>query len=120
MILNQNWYAFLFSVFGWLSIISIVSILIADLLILLIKLTDEIPGKIKLLPYINIPVSYVLMRVLFFYYPMENSNMISLAVMVLSTIIITYLLLQLKTNKFKSELDIKLFKKKEKGKTDEG
>jgi len=124
LIFNQNWYVAIFSIFGWLSIIAIVSLIVANMILLLIKTTDEIPGKIKLLSYITLPVSYVLMRVLFFYYPMENSNMISLAVMIMSTIIVTYLLLRFKTNKFKSERDIKLFKKKNKkkgkGKTDEG
>jgi len=120
LIFNQNWYVALFSIFGWLSIIAIVSLVVSTLILLLIKTTDEIPGKIKLLPYLTIPVFYVLMRMMFFYYPIENSNMISLAVMIISTILITYLLLRLKTNKFKSKRDIKSLKKKDKGETDEG
>jgi hypothetical protein len=103
-----------------LSIIAIVSLIVSTLILLLIRTTDEIPGKIKLLPYLIIPVIYILMRVVFFYYPIENSNMISLAAVILSTILITFLLLRLKTNKFKSKRDIKSRKKKKKGETDEG
>jgi len=117
---NQNWYVALFSIFGWLSIIAIVSLVVSTLILLLIKTTDEIPGKIKLLPYLTMPVFYILMRAIFLYYPIESSNMISLAVMIISTILITYLLLRLKTNKFKSKRDIKSRKKKKKGETDEG
>ena len=90
------------------------------MILLLIKTTDEIPGKIKLLPYLTMPLFYILMRAVFFYYPIESSNMISLAVMIISTILITYLLLRLKTNKFKFKRDIKSLKKKGKGKTNEG
>jgi hypothetical protein len=120
LIFNQNWYVILFTIFGWLSIIAIVSLIVANMILLLIKTTDEIPGKIKLLPYFTLLIFYVLMRMIFFYYPIENSNMISLAVMVISTILITFLLLRFKTNKFKSKRDIKSFKKKGKGETDEG
>ena len=119
LIFNQNWYVALFSIFGWLSIIAIVSLVVSTMILLLIKTTDEIPGKIKLLPYLTLPIFYILMRVIFFYYPVENSNMISLAVMIIFTILITYLLLRVKTNKFKSKLDIKLIKKKGKGEKDE-
>jgi hypothetical protein len=120
LIFNQNWYVALFSILSWLSIIAIVSLIVANLILLLIKTTDEIPGKIKLLPHLSLPIFYVLMRVIFFYYPVENSNMISLAVMVISTILITLLLLRFKTNIFKSKRDIKSLKKKRKGATDEG
>ena len=44
---------------------------------------------------------------------------LSLLGMILITIIITFLLLDVKTNKFKTKMHIKLFKKKKKGKTDE-
>lgn len=116
---TQDWYAAIFSIFGWLSIVSIISIVIADMILLLIKATDEIPEGWKLLPYFTIPVSYISMRLVFFYFPIDYTNLISITVMIISTTIVTYLLLRIKTNKFKSELDIKSSRKKRKGETDE-
>jgi len=110
--LEQNWYTALFSIFGWLSIISITSIIIANMLLLLIYKTDELSGVRRALPYIVMPLSYILARLVFFYFPIDYTNIVSLIVMVLSTVLITYLLLKSKTNKFKSGLGIKLFKKK--------
>jgi hypothetical protein len=120
LFLDQNWYVAIFSIFGWLSIIAIISLIIADAILLLIKTTDEIPGFWKFIPYITLPASYVIIRLVFFYYPTNYTNIISLLVMILSTIIITYILLKSKTNKFKTELDIKTLEKKSKGENDEG
>ena len=116
--LDLNWYAALFAIFGWLSIITIMAIVIANLILFLIKITDEIPGIWKIFPFVTMPVSYALIRVVLLYLPTEFTNIISLTVMILSTIIVTYLLLRSKTNKFKSNLDIKT-KKKGKGESDE-
>jgi hypothetical protein len=117
--LNQDWYVILFSIFGWVSIISIISLIIANSIILLIRATDEIPGRSRLLPIITLPVSYILIRLLFFYFPIPYINFISIVVMILSTVVVTYLLLRSKTNKFKSKRNIKKSKKKGKGETDE-
>ena len=116
---NQNWYVTFFTILGWLSIISIISIIIANLLLYLIKTTDKIPGFWKLIPFIILPVSYLLLRLLFFYFPMNSSNTVSLLVMILSTVILTYVLLYTKTNKFKFKLGIKSLKKKIKDDTNE-
>ena len=121
LFLDQSWYVALFSVFGWLSIISIVSIVIANMIFILIKTVDEIPGYWKFLPYIVIFVSYILMRLLFFYLTIEGglTNSISLFIMILSTCLITFVLLYKKTNKFKTRIDIKSSKKKDKVEKDE-
>ena len=116
---NQNWYVTFFTILGWLSIISIISIIITNLLLYLIKTTDKIPVFWKLIPFIILPVSYILLRLLFFYFPMDYSNTISLLVMIFSTVIITYVLLYTKTNKFKFKFGIKLLKKKIKDDADE-
>jgi len=118
--LNQDWYVALFSVFGWVSIISIVSLIIANSILFLIKTTDEIPGRSKIIPFITIPISYILIRLLFYYFPITYVNFISIVVTILSTIIVTYLLLRSKTNKFKTKRYIKKLKKKGKGEADEG
>ena len=119
LMLWQNWYSALFSIFGWLSIIAIMAILISHLLILLIKTVDDLPGIWKVFPYLTLPFSYILIRLLFFYFPTDFTNSASLLVMILFTALVTFLLLKIKTNKFKTKRDIKLLKKKRKGEKDE-
>ena len=116
---NQNWYVALFSVFGWLSIIAIVSIFIANCLIFFIKTTDELPGYWRFLPYVMIPLVYILMRLLFFYFPAGFTKSASLLMTIILTGLVTFLLLKAKTNKFKTKIHIKLFKKKDKDEKDE-
>lgn len=117
VLLSHNFYVALFSIFGWLSIVSIMSLVISQMILLLIKTTDEITGLWKILPYIVLIGSYILMRLIFFYIPADFTNSVSLLVMIISTLLVTYFLLGRKTNRFKSKADIKIFKKK-KGETD--
>jgi len=116
--LEQNWYVAFFVILGWLSIISLVSIILADLLLLLIKNTDEIPSKWKIFPYATIPLSYILVRVFFFYIPTDFTKPISILVLIVSTIMVTYILLKRKSNKYKTKRDMKISKKKSKGEKD--
>jgi hypothetical protein len=118
LFLDQSWYVAFFSLLGWLSIISITALVIADVILYLIKTTDEIPGRWKILPYISFPISYVLIRLVFLYFPTDYVNIISLFFMILFVILVTFLLLKYKTNKFKTRLNIKLRKKKTKGEKD--
>ncbi len=113
--LNQNWYVSFFIILGWLSIISIVSILIANVILILIKATDELSGGWKSIPYITIPTSYIFARVFFFYIPTDFTRPLSILILILSTITVTYFLLKRKSNKFKTKRDIKKIKKKKKG-----
>ena len=114
LLFRQNWYSVLFSIFGMLSIIAITSILISHIIILLIKTTDELPGIWRAIPYITMPVTYILMRLLFYFIPSNLTYSVSLIVTILVTILVTYLLLRRKTNKFKTKRDIKLLKRKKK------
>jgi hypothetical protein len=109
--LSQNWYVALFSIFGWLSIIAIVSLLITQMIILLIKTTDELPDFWKTVPFLTLPLSYILMRLVFFFYPTEFANSMSLLVMIVVTVAVVLLLLKYKTNKFKTKTPMKLVKK---------
>jgi hypothetical protein len=112
---NINWYVALFVILGWLSIISILSIIIADLILILIKTSDEISGNKKALPYITMPTSYIFARVFFFYIPTDFTRPLSILILILSTITVTYFLTKRKTDKFKTKSDIKKLKKKRKG-----
>ena len=99
LLLKQSWYSNLFSIFGWLSIISIVSLIVAHLITLHIKITDEIPKYWKMLPYLTIPISYAVMRLIFYFFLVPYTTTISLLTTVFLTIIVTVLLLKYKTNK---------------------
>lgn len=102
LLFQQNWYVALFSIFGWLSIIAIVSLLIAHMIILLIKTTDRMATYWKFLLYLTIPISYIVIRIVFFFFPVDFSKSVSLLIMVLSTIVVLLLMLRYKTNKFKT------------------
>lgn len=112
-LLNQLWYVNLFTIFAWLSIVSITAIIIADLIIILIKTTDEIPGKSRFLPYVTIPTSYIIMRIIFFYIPTDFTNIASISIMIISTILVTFLLLKYKTKKFNTKTGMKLLRGKD-------
>ena len=113
--LEQNLYVAFFVILGWLSIISLVSIIFADMILILIKTTDEIPSGWRFLPFATMPVSYITARVFFFYIPTDYTNTVSIFILIVSTITVTYLLLKRKSNKFKTKRDIKKLKKISKG-----
>lgn len=114
-----NLYITIFTILGWLSIISIVSLIITHMIFLLIKLTDNIKGVSKILPYLVIPVSYVFFRLIFFYYPISYQNSISLLLTIFITSIVLIILLRKNTNKFKSNIDMNSLFKLGKGRRDE-
>jgi hypothetical protein len=116
--LTTNWYVAFFVLLGWLSIISIVSIFVADVILLLIKTTDYIPSGWKILPYLTIPISYITARSILYFYPTNYTRPLSIFILIISTILVTYFLLKRKTDKFKSKSDIKKLKKKKKGEKD--
>jgi hypothetical protein len=113
--LELNFYTTLFSIFGWLSIISIVALFISQLIILFIFAIDKMEGRKKIIPYITIPLSYILARVLFYYLRIDIDESLSLMIMILLTIVIIYLLLKPKGDKFKTKRKIKRLKDKSKG-----
>lgn len=120
LFINHSWYVAFFSILGWISIISIIALVITDMLLIFIKTTDDLPGFWRFIPFITIPTSYILVRIVFYYFPTGDTNILSLLIMILFTISLTYLLLKYKTNKFKTSIGIKWFKKKRKGGKDEG
>jgi hypothetical protein len=100
----------LFSIFGWLSIIAIVSLIIAHVIVLLIKIADEIPKYWRHFLYLVPPTSYIVIRLIFYYIPIEHTRTVSLIAMILSTIIVTFLLLKYKSDKFKTTTKMKPLK----------
>jgi len=53
---------------------------------------------------------------LFFFYPFGFSKCISLLVMIMSTVLVVFLLLKYRTNKFKTKIDMKSLMKLGEGK----
>jgi hypothetical protein len=118
-VLSKQWYHILFSIFGWLSITAIFSLIFTETIILLVKITDEIPSPWKYLPYLNIPTSYILMRVFFLIIFTNFAKQGSLVIMILSTVVMIFLLLKFKTNKFKTKTNMKQLNKKTEFEEDE-
>ena len=112
LLLDMGFYATLFSIFGWLSIISIVALFVSYIIIILIFAVDKIEGRKKLIPYVTIPIFYILARILFIYLKTDLDKIISLIIMIFSTLIVIYLLLNHKGDKFKTKRKIKRLKNK--------
>jgi hypothetical protein len=107
VILNINWYNLFFSFLGWLSIIATIAIFIAHLIILFIHVTDEIKGIWHYVPFIVLPISYILFRVIFYFMPIPNYLGLSLFLMCITTVITILLLYYFKTNRFKTKVKMK-------------
>lgn len=118
LLLQQNWYSILFSVFGWLSIISIVALIIAHVLLLFIKVTDALPWIYKIFCFIMLPFSYIVIRIIFYLYPLPFVTSLSLALMIVITVVITLLFYSRFTNTFKTTFLLKSLKNKKKRKDD--
>jgi hypothetical protein len=111
-LLNQNWYVLLFSILGWISISAIISLIISHIIIILIKTLDELTLFWKFISYITIPLSYILLRIIFYFYQNSYANSISLLFMLIITIFVILIILKYKTNKFKTVFDISSLTKK--------
>jgi hypothetical protein len=101
-------YTAVFIVFGWISLTAIIALLMTYLVILFLRATDEIKPLWKTIPFITLIVSYVLARVVFIFYPMDNVESFSLLIMIGTTVAITILLIKYKrTNRFKTTTKMK-------------
>ena len=109
-IFNINWYVSFFSMLGWLSILAIVALIVVQLLILMIRITDKIQSKWRYIPYITIILSYICMRILFLFVPIIYANSFSLIGMFILTALSTWFILKRETNKFKTMGDMKILR----------
>ena len=107
LLFDGNWYVSLFSLFGWVSIIAIVALVIAHGLLLLVRISDELPETVRWIPFLVLIISYVLLRVLFYILPIPYITSVSLVCMLLITIGITIFLFNRYTNKFKTKKKMK-------------
>ena len=108
LFLNQNLYMVLFSVLGWISLTAIIALFLTYLLLFLIRSTDHIRGWWKAVSYLTVPVSYVIARIIFLYYPVPQGESTSLLFMIVCTCVVTILLIKYKrTNRFKTATKMK-------------
>ncbi|MFA5102603.1 MAG: hypothetical protein WC525_05575 [Candidatus Thermoplasmatota archaeon] len=102
LFINPVIYIGLFTIFGWLSLTAIIAIFLTFPLLLLLYATDEIRPRWNIMPFLTVILSYVLARVVFFYYPIQQVEGVSLLIMLISTFLITMILIKYKrTNRFK-------------------
>lgn len=107
VLLNVNWYTQFFSFLGWLSIIAIVALCIAHFIILFIHITDDIKGIWHFVPFIVLPLSYIVSRIFFYYFAVAHHLGFSLFIMCLATGVTVLILYRFMTNKFKTKPKMK-------------
>ncbi len=107
VLFQQNWYSALFSVFGWLSIISIVALLLAHALMFFIKVVDMLPSIWRVFCFGFVPFSYIIFRAVFYVFPVAYVKSISLGLTVLSTSVLIVFLISRFTNTFKTSFGMK-------------
>jgi hypothetical protein len=108
LFLNPVAYLGVCIVLGWMSLTAIIALLLTYVLIGLIKATDMILPVWKMIPPVSLIVSYVVSRVMFLYYPIDNVESLSLLVMVAITVVVTIVLIKYKpTNRFKTKKKMK-------------
>ncbi len=112
LLLDQVFYTSLFLILARLSIISIVALFISNIIQLFIIAVDNIENRKKIIPYLTIPFAYISLRILFFYIKTPMDKSISLLMMIFITILIVYILLKYKGDKFKTKRKIKRLKDK--------
>ena len=119
ILIGQNYYIAFFTILGWLSIISIVSLTITHMIILMIKFTDNLPYFQKFLVYFTIPFTYIVFRIIFYYFPISIQYSISLLLTVSLSSILIYYLLKIQNNKYKKQIDMASLSKLGKGLKDD-
>ena len=90
------------------------------MILIMIGTTDKLPKSVSFIPYLILPLSYILVRLIFIFYLKEFqyiANSTSLLIMILSTILSILFLLKY-TNKFKPSIQMKLLKNSKEGNTD--
>ena len=101
--LDLPFYVLFFSFFGWLSIISITSLLLAHFIVFLILASDRLPSLKRFLPFSLLVISYVLYRAIFYLVKSELTLPLSNILSSATTFVLVFLLLRFETNKLKME-----------------
>lgn len=114
--LGQSLYVAVFSFFGWASILAIFALVYAEVLLFWMYVLDDLPIGFRVLLLLMLPVSYVLLRLLFFVFSWPFAAQIGFWGAVGVTVFFTFFLLHRLTNKFKTLLSMNSMRRKRGGK----
>ena len=106
VLFNQSSYVAVFSFFAWASILAIFALIYAEILLFWILVLDELPSGYNVLTLGVLPLSYILIRILFYLYSWPFATIIGFWGSVSITALITIILLYFLTNKFKTLLSM--------------
>ncbi len=101
------WFLEVVTVFAWIALIAILTLVVTFVLLIFLRTLDEIQARWRFLPFLSMLVSYLGFRALFYLIPVENAEGASLFGMLGVTLIATIYLLRFKTNTFKASTAMK-------------
>ena len=105
---NPIVYSSVFLIFGWIAFTAIIALLLTYPFLLLIRASDEIRKYWKIVPFLTLVISYIIIRVFFNYYLINQVKSFSLCLMIVVTTLTTILLIKYKrTNRFKTASKMK-------------
>lgn len=113
--LSLPFYVLIFSFFGWLSMISITSLLLAHFVVFLIFASDRLPSFKRFLPFLFLIASYIIYRLVFHALKTGFALQLSNILCLFTTFVAVLLLLRLETNKLKMDKEMVKTEEREDG-----
>ena len=113
---GQSLYVSMFSFFGWASILAIFALIYAEALLFWVYVLDDLSVGFRVLTLLTLPLSYILLRILFYLLSWPFAAQIGFWGSVSITVFITIMLLYRLTNKFKTLLSMNSIRGKSGGK----
>ena len=107
VLFNQSLYVAVFSFFGWASILAIFALIYAEVLLFWIYLLDELPFGYRVIVLLILPISYIIIRIVFYLLSWPLAAVIGFWGSVGIASLITIILLHQLTNKFKTLFTLK-------------
>ena len=114
--LKLPYYVLIFSFFGWLSLISIVSLLIASFFVFLIMVSDRLPSFKRYIPLLVFILSYISLRVTFTFVRTDMDLAVTNIVSTSLTIISSAIALKIEMSRKNSEKSCEVQEKSRKRK----
>jgi hypothetical protein len=102
-----SWFLGLVTVFAWIALIAILTLVLTFVLLIFLRALDEIRAGWRYVPFVAMVVSYLGFRVLFWFAPIQHAGGASLFAMLGVTLAVTISLLKWKTNTFKASASMK-------------
>jgi len=106
VLFSQSLYVTIFSFFAWASIIAIFALIYAEVLLFWILILDEIPVGYRLINIVLLPITYIVLRIMFYLFSWPHAAEIGFWLTIVVTGSITIFLLHRLTNKFKTLLSM--------------